>query len=231
MSNPLGRRVPEDFAHVEKYPLSALSAEEQPKCVPVVIGVSWFSNFDAPVKDGTSYWIGRGELGTARGGHCVCLKPKGLTDPTPWWVYYNQGREGACVGFGASRMMSMLNRKRYDARWLWNEAKLIDEWADTNPGDSNGTSVRAACDILRNRGHRRVKAGTSQPEVADEGISANRWATSIDEVLAVLGTPERDYVEVLNSWGKDYPHIVRLPASVLARLLNENGEIALVVDR
>ena len=29
------------------------------------------------------------------------------------------GPEGACVGFGCSRMMSLLNRKRYDARWLW----------------------------------------------------------------------------------------------------------------
>lgn len=231
MSHSLGRRVPQDFSHVDKYPLSALPVTEQPRRVPVVIGVSWYSNFDAPVKDGNAFWIGRGDLGTARGGHCVCLKPQGVTDPTPWWVYYNQGREGACVGFGASRMMSMLNRKRYDARWLWNEAKLIDQWPDTNPGDENGTSVRAACDILRDRGHRKVLAGNSCPEAAGEGILANRWATSIDEVLTSLGTPGRDYVEVLNSWGKAYPHIVRLPASTLERLLHENGEIALVVDR
>lgn len=231
MSNPLGRRVPQDFSHVDKYPLSALPANEQPKNVPVVIGVAWYTNFDAPVKDGNAYWVGRGDLGTVRGGHCVCLKPKGMTDPTPWWKYYDQGREGACVGFGASRMMSMLNRKRYDARWLWNESKIIDQWADTNPGDDNGTSVRAACDILRDRGHCRVVAGKSRPEAAGEGISANRWATSIDEVLSALGTPDRDYVEVLNSWGKAYPHIVRMPASTLERLLREDGEIALVVDR
>jgi len=231
MTQPLGRRVPQDFDHVDKYPLSALPAEEQPKNVPVVIGVSWFSNFDTPIKDGRNYWIGRGDLGTQRGGHCVCLKPKGVTDPTPWWEYYNQGREGACVGFGASRMMSMLNRKRYDARWLWNESKIIDQWPDTNPGDTNGTSVRSACDILRDRGHRRVVAGKSTPEAVSDGIAANRWATSIDEVLSALGTPDRDYVEVLNSWGKAYPHIVRLPASTLDLLLRDDGEIALVVDR
>ncbi len=231
MSQPLGRRIPQDFSHVDKYPLSALPAAEQPTHVPVVIGVSWFPNFDSPVKFGNAYWIGRGNLGSARGGHCVCLKPKGMTDPAPWWKYYDQGREGACVGFGASRMMSMLNRKRYDARWLWNESKIIDQWADTNPGDENGTSVRAACDILRDRGHRRIVAGKSLPEAAGEGISANRWATSIDEVLSALGTPDRDYVEVLNSWGKAYPHVVRLPASILERLLREDGEIALVVDR
>lgn len=231
MTEPLGRRVPQDFSHVDKYPLSALSAADQPKRVPVVIGVSWYTNFDTPVKFSNVYWIGRGDLGTVRGGHAVTLKPRGTTDPPAWWGYYNQGREGACVGFAASRMMSMLNRKRYDASWLWNEAKRIDAWADTNPGDDNGTSVRAACDILRDRGHRRNWAGKSYPESANEGISVNRWATSIDEVLSALGTPELDYVEVLNSWGRAYPHRVRLPTSTLERLLHENGEIALVVDR
>ncbi len=199
MNEPLGRRTPQDFSHVDKYPLSALPAEERPKCVPVVMGVSWYTNFDSPVKDGNVYWIGRGDLGTVRGGHAVSLKPQGVTDPLVWWDYYNQGREGACVGFAASRMMSMLNRKRYDARWLWNEAKKVDQWTDTNPGDNNGTSVRAACDILRDRGHRQVLAGKSRIEVAAEGIAVNRWATSIDEVLVALGTPERDYVDVLNN--------------------------------
>ncbi len=50
-------------------------------------------------------------------------------------------------------MMSLLNRKRYDARWLWDWAKSTDEWPETNPGDDQGTSVRAACEILRSRGH------------------------------------------------------------------------------
>ena len=50
-------------------------------------------------------------------------------------------------------MMSLLNRKRYDARWLWDWAKSTDEWPETNPGDDQGTSVRAACEILRARGH------------------------------------------------------------------------------
>ena len=77
-----------------------------------------------------------------------------LYRPTkPWREFYNQGQEGACVGFGSSEMMSILNHRRYDARWLWNEAKKIDEWPDTNPGDDNGTSVRAAMDVLRTEGH------------------------------------------------------------------------------
>jgi len=229
--NSLGRRTPTDFVHMDKYPLRALPKKEQPTHVPVALGVAWYENLDSPQKDGRSYWVGRGDLGQVRGGHCVVLKPAGLRDPVAWWDFYNQGRQGSCVGFSCSRMMSLLNRKRYDAWWLWNEAKLIDEWADTNPGDDNGTSVRAACDILRTRGHRALARGKTAPEAADEGIAANRWATSVDEVLAALGTPERDYVVLLNSWGRDYPHYTRMPAETLERLLREDGEAAIITDK
>lgn len=95
---------------------------------------------------------------------------------------YNQGREGACVGHSCSFMMSILNRYRYDAWWLWDRAKETDEWADTNPGDGNGTSVRAACDVLRDKGHCRVWAGKPWPVDKVHGIVVNRWATSVDQV-------------------------------------------------
>lgn len=107
---------------------------------------------------------------------------KYLTLSRAWRRFYDQGREGACVGFACSQMMSVLNRERYDARWLWNEAKKIDEWVDTNPGDDNGTSLRAAGDILRHLGHRRVLRGRVHPEDTTRGIHANRWAQTIDEI-------------------------------------------------
>jgi hypothetical protein len=103
-----------------------------------------------------------------------------------WRDFYNQGREGACVGFSCSQMMTILNRKRYDARWLWNRAKEIDEWDDTNPGDDNGTSVRAAMDILRDVGHSTWRNGTTSPPSLTEGITENRWATSVDEVRQAI---------------------------------------------
>lgn len=227
----LGRRVPTDWAHTDRYPLTAATAPTKP--VPVVIGVAWYSDFDRPVRDrdGT-YWIGRRQdLGTVRGGHCVCLLPAGVTDPASWWVFYDQGSEGACVGFGSSRCMSLLNRKRYAARWLWDEAKKIDEWPDTNPGDDNGTSVRAAMDVLRGQGHRAVRNGHQALAKPSEGIAANRWATSVDDALKALGAPERDYVTVLNSWGRDFPRRVRMPAGTLERLRLEDGELAIPTDR
>jgi hypothetical protein len=199
-----------------------------------VLGINWWSSFDFPLREdrafgGPVYWIGRGgDWGRVRGGHAICAKPRFLTDSTPWWDFYDQGQEGACVGFAASRMMSLLNRARYDARWLYREAQRIDEW----PGESyEGTSVRAGLDVLRERGHRRVFRGASRPEDVGAGVSANRWARSVDDVLACLGDPNAGFVILLNSWGRSFPHYVRLPVEALDRLLREDGEATVIVDR
>jgi hypothetical protein len=237
----LGRRVPSDWKHVEKYPLRAV----QPETVQTV--------------------------------ERILYRPS-----VPWRMFYNQGREGSCVGFGSSEMMSILNGKRYDARWLWDQAKMIDEWPETNPGDDNGTSVRAGMDVLRTQGHVVSARGKDQPVSSAEGIAANRWATTVDEVRTCIanGVPvtigvnwyglfdqpirrqvttrsaewwidpnaslgnirgghcvcligasdKRQAVRFPNSWGLDYP-ITWMPYPILERLLNEEGEATIVVDR
>jgi hypothetical protein len=242
----LGRLAPPDWEHVEKYPLTASTAPAKP--APMVIGVNWYSAFDTPTREGNHFWIARnGSLGRVRGGHCVALKHRGATDLTSWYDFYNQGQEGACVGFGCSRLQSLNNRKTYFARWLWDHAKATDEWPETNPGDQDGTSVRAALEIMRTLGHvpwsAKYKDLNSEgngpfvakrdaiPAKASEGIAAYRWATSADDALAALGYSDVGYVDVINSWGRSYPHLVRMPAEVLQRLLNEDGEIAIVTDR
>lgn len=229
----LGRLVPADWEHVERYSIAALPAGSQPKNVPVVIGVNWYSAFDEPqarMEKGRRvfYVAPDGELGSLRGGHCVCLEPLQPRDAYDWVDYYNQGHEGACVGFGWSRAMSLLNRTRYDARWLYREAQKVDEWEGEQ---YEGTSVRAAADVLRARGHRRMVRGQSREESMDGGIAANRWAQSADEVLRALGTPGRDYVTFLNSWGREYPRRVRMPGEVLAKLIEQEGEVAIPTDR
>lgn len=250
----LGRRIPTDWEHYEKYPLTADTAPVSP--VPVTIGVNWYTSFDRPVKKGNAYWIGLDpkNLGSVRGGHCVCLEPgdeldaagkvtRSLQDSNSWWDFYNQGAEGACVGFGSSRVMTLLNRKRYDPRWLWDWAKKTDEYPDTKPGDDNGTSVRAAMGILKGFGHvpwkpsyegATFQARDAEPSVAAEGINAYRWAKTVSEVQSVLQSPANDRmgaVRVLNSWGRDYPHRVWMPYATLQRLIDEDGEVALVTDR
>jgi hypothetical protein len=239
MSNGLGRRLPGDMEHVEKYPFSAVAPDT---------------------------------VGTVN--HTMKL-------PQFHWDW-DQGSEGACVGFGTSMMMSVRNQfqayqldtnpktHRYDPWWLWDRAKEIDEWPDTNPGDDEGTSVRAGCDVLRQRGHVRVIQGKDRPEDISEGITTNRWAVSVDELRTALSgdlpislginwyqnfdRPElvgseywigrdvnhlgsirgghcvclygasdrRQAFRVKNSWGRDFP-LVWVPYLTVQRLINEDG--------
>jgi len=109
--------------------------------------------------------------------------------PLPYHLreFYNQGQEGACVGFAVSWGMSILNnRMRYDARRLYREAQMIDEWDDTPPAE--GTSVRAALDVLRNRGHWSVNRRNriSIDPALEWGIKENRWATLVDEIRTTV---------------------------------------------
>jgi hypothetical protein len=228
----LGRLPPTTDEHIQKYPLTAFTMPTTP--TPVVIGVNWYTSFDRPGLINGKHWIGRQQYwGTVRGGHCVCLKPPGVRDNYEWYVYYDQLQEGACVGAGASRMESLVERKRWDFFALYREAQKIDEW----PGENySGTSVRAAMDFLRDKGPIRVNNG--QPSY-QHGISANRWAGSVEEIAACL-SPTDDgkrildlgFVDILNSWGVAYPHYTRLSLDGLHRLIfAENGDATVVTDR
>ena len=245
----LGRFIPDDWDHVAGHALTALPAEDRPARVPVVLGVNWYREFDDPQMDQETgeYWVARGGASTLtriRGGHCVCLEPGGEPDSDEWWNFYNQGSEGACVGFGWSRCMTILNAgNMYSARWLWDRSKEADQWPDTNPGDNNGTSVRSAGDILRASGHVGWKAEYSDDDFNERGTYAAdlgagiqhfRWAQSVEEVHEVLGNERADElgaVPYLNSWGPDYPHRTWMPDDVLGRLMEEDGEIAVPTDR
>lgn len=131
-----------------------------------------------------------------------------------WHKTHDQGSEGACVGFGVSMMLAMLNEHQgrcqgdlspyihYNPWHLWDEAKRIDEWPETQPGDDNGTSVRAACDVLRTRGHvvwldEKTRDSKSK-ESPDYGISAVRWATTVDEMRAAINNDKACAIGV--SW-------------------------------
>jgi hypothetical protein len=173
-------------------------------------------------------------------------------------------------------MMSILNRRRYDPVWLWNEAKTLDASPATAFGDRNETTLRAALDVLRLVGHVRDRAGRDRSPSIGDGIAENRWATTVDEIRAsiaagvpvVLGiswyrsfdAPTREgprwwigrgqlgrvagghaicvhgasdrlgAVHAVNSWGLRYPPVL-LPYDVLGRLLTEDGEASLVTDR
>ena len=103
--------------------------------------------------------------------------------------------------------------------------------------------MRAACDILRSRGHvpwkatykgRSLQAARQGGAGDREGIGVYRWAKTVEEVHGILKSTANNAagaVRILNSWGRGYPHRVWMPDETLQRLIDEDGEVALVTDR
>jgi len=227
---PLGRRAPTDFEHVERYSLLAAPAPLA-RPTPVVMGTMWPVEADTPERDSHGVaWIGRrGWSGRSRGGHSYCLEAHNMQDSAANWDWWDQISEGICVSEAITRCAALLFRRRFQPRPLYDLAQQRDEFADTPPEE--GTSVRAGFDVWRTEGLVRARRGEDHWESAaevDRGrpfdpelrLRENRWATSADEVLEALGTPGRDWVTVLNSWGRDgYPHRTRMPAERLDELI------------
>jgi hypothetical protein len=252
----LGRYIPDNFDHVEKYPFG----------------------FAAP--------------------RTVASVEKMMKLPG-WHWQHDQGAEGSCVGHGVAMERAVTNTAQnvflhalgVKTRWynpidIWDRAKEIDPWPETNPGDDNGTSVHAGYDVAREQGIRRVSSmqlinGVPQPRGQmsrdlKEGVATNRWATTVNEMRSgiSLGLPiaigvnwysnfdipvavggdtwigrgdlgtirgghcvclygasdRRQAFRVKNSWGRGFP-LVWLPYVTMERLLSEDGEAALVTDR
>lgn len=233
---PLGWRRPKERPYLTKYALTPATIPSTAQ--PGVLGIPWYSKFDVPTFDGLRWWIGRSkDLGYVRGGHAICVQPGDASalDMFLWWSFYDQGTEGACVGFSLSRALSLMNRSRYDARWLYKQAQLIDPWEETPPEE--GTSVDAGCQILKNRGARRYDSLTGKflPENILSGIGSYRWATSVDDIHAFLKHPTADKlgaVPLLNSWGTKYKRKVWMPDETLDRVVfKEEGECVVLTDR
>lgn len=234
---PLGMRRATDDLHIQRYSLTADYVPLMP--TSCVAGTNWWSRFDTPYTDSADHhWMlepGRSlsDLGTLRGGHAWCLNAVGVADAISWWDWYDQP-DGSCVGFSWSRAMSHQNRMRYLAHKLYEFAQSIDEFTDTPPEE--GTSVRAGADVLRLYGHWRP--GSDQPDPR-YGIDANRWARTIEDVALCLSPLDggrtvlnRGWITMRNSWGRRYPHAVRVSLDLLHELaFNQDGEVAVMTDR
>lgn len=219
----LDRLPPPDWEHVEKYPLSA--AATPPHGVPVVMGVNWYTDFDRPVQVDHRYVVcPDGKIhGSIRGGHCFAFKAD-FSDQLGWWRFYNQGNEGACVGFGCSRMLTDMRRMMFDAFWLYHQAQILGGLVG-----QEGAFVRDGLKTLMDQGP--VKKNGTTP-TGSLGISSYHWLQSSAEIIASLDLPIIQHYEaipLLNSWGESYPHITWMPISVVDQLLAEDGEAAVVV--
>jgi hypothetical protein len=257
MMGPLGCIIPKDKPHVLASPLSATPGGA-PTDVPVVVGFNWYTSFDTPKEiDGSFHLpdVSRGEdLGTIRGGHCFCFEPMGAVklDRVAAQVFYNQGQEGACVGFGNSRAITIHKAMQaegtggeeefFDAFWLYDEARRLE---GTYPS-GEGSTVHSGAQVLLTKGHRQqlgLEVCTRQPDTSYnydapvtplDGIKAIRWATTLDEVLAALGRPGAQAIPFENSWGTAYPSaetsVVWMPISTFAQLLAEGGEAGVYTE-
>ncbi len=226
MPRALGRIKPPDFDHVLKYPIkvSKLTAP-----LPVVLGINWYEGFDNPVKgkDGRYRIKISGEV---RGGHCICVEPAVLKDLPSWHVFYDQGEEGACEGFGHSRAMSLLTGHTFSAFWLYDDARRAE---GTYPGEEGATN-RYACAALKKWGDHYQSGAHCVREpwkigASGTGIKSYHWATHANEVLAALQLPHVNEIALLNSWGTEYEQRVYLSVSDLQRLLTEEGEASVLV--
>jgi hypothetical protein len=95
--------------------------------------------------------------------------------------YYNQGDEGACVGYSASWQTSYYNNaplQKYDARWLYKQAQANDNNPLTDPAKDTGTFVWAAFWVLRHLGHK--KLNETKPDIND-GLLSYYWGKTADD--------------------------------------------------
>lgn len=237
---PLGAELPAEKPYADKWPLTAEIRSEIVTPKPVVLAIPWYSDFDRPEQDASGkWWICKGKTqptGFIRGGHAICIKPSPLRDYEGWWLFYNQGNVGACVGFAVCRHQSLYNRTRYDAFWHYYEAQKNDEFAGEN---YEGTTANAGFWVAKNEGMVWVPSGTpmgQEPKTVKPaaGISAYRWLFTVDEIRDVLKSPHHDQfqaVQLLQSWGAGYPRIVYMPYAILGFVLQQDGEAVTATDR
>lgn len=148
-------------------------------------------------------WVHVERYGLAKHAKVVAPKHVNIIIPVPKDikdVMFQNGFNG-CTGASTAELMTTLNTPAgnlsipYSWFYVWNEAKKIDEWSDTNPGDNEGSSVRAALDVARKFGmvtrknSRQEKSAPKNPVPnPDDGIVSNWWATDVDEIRAVVAS-------------------------------------------
>lgn len=230
MPRALGRLTPPDFEHVAAKPVTAL---ETTPTGSVVFGIAWYEGFDVPVL-GTDGRYRIKVQGNVRGGHCIASEPSdpGQKDLPVWHVFYNQGEEGACEGFGHSRALSLHTRHQFDAFWLYDDARRIEGAYPNGEGSTN----RSACAALERWGDHYEDGHTNctrthwRRGVPGVEIASHHWATTAEQVWAILGYAATvGEIPLLNSWGTEYPQRVYIAENDVQTLLDQEGEASILV--
>jgi hypothetical protein len=167
----------------------------------------------------------------------------------------DQGATSSCVGHAWRQFLSsapLMTKAGPDAFKIWNDAKAIDEWTDTNPGDEEGTSVRAGVKVLQSLGHiasyvwafsagdcRDFILGGFGPLVFGTWWYGSMFDPDPAGFVTISGSPigghayfvvgystQRDAFRCVNSWGREWGQSGRfwLPFDLAHRLIQEDGE-------
>lgn len=220
-------RPPHNRDHEQRYNVALL---EQQTAGPVVIGMPWYEAFDEPILDKERGWFlpdDLDSLGQIRGGHAVCVRPPFMREPSDAYTYYNQGMEGACVGFAVSRAATFQHRVLFAGRPLYLQAQKIDDW----PGENySGTSVMAGMRVLAEQGPYKATPEntrrTYRGPVKKYRAVSYLWANSVEQVHNLALASDEPFIRIVNSWGASYPYEVRMSDKLLAHIIEKGAEIA-----
>jgi hypothetical protein len=129
----------------------------------------------------------------------VAAPPQGIEVDIrrPTLSAYDQGQTPECVAYAASKLMNWFNHYAFDAHWLYARCKEVDG----KPG-LKGTNARAACDVLRRRGHWRIIAGkpVKAGPLKAHGIASNHWALNVDDIRSVFARARPEPVLIGLDW-------------------------------
>lgn len=172
----------------------------------------------------------------------------------------DQGREGACVGFGWSHelLCRPVVQPGIDdtfAQTIYREAQLLDEW----PGeDYSGTSVLAGAKAVQARGHMKeyrwgfglndliMSLGYAGPVVLGLNWYTGMMDTDAEGYVRVTGQVEGGHaicaygvsiakrrIALVNSWGTDWGNggFCWMTFDDAQRLLSEQGEQCIPIGR
>ena len=242
----LGRRIPTDFEHVEKYPLRALIPQIglPPTPTEKSLGLPWW--WKQHDQGNRSSCVGHGESAE-----------RSITNH-----YQRLKNTGQDITY------------RYDSNWLYDEALKIDEWpGEADEGTSlragydvliNGhrrvqrgvtgpvviehgvTTYRWAVNVDEIRAA--IFAGLAVAiginwyrsfDAPYQKTPGGEWWIDFAQGSGILGghctcffrmSDRREAFRMMNSWGAGYPP-VWVPYEVMERLFSEQGEAAVVTDR
>lgn len=224
----LGRLVPPDWQHVVKHPFTAATNTG----VAVIGGFNWYEGYDNPTKGRDGRFRVR-ISGGIRGGHCTAFEPADVGEQDAWafHVFYDQGQEGACTGFGTSRAISLKTRRRYDGFWVYDDARRIEHTYPEGEGayvrDALKAAVQWGAHFENSVNCVRTPWNNHTPGTQ---IKSYHWCTSAEQVRIALGYPPTiGEIPLLNSWGTSYPETVYVSLGDVQRLLNEEGEMGVPV--